>query len=639
MSETKPPETHHDEVELVAEDDSIIGRAFKTSLIAIALLGLALCLVVWVFTRQDAESAPTEAHIAPPRFVDTPVKPPRVTFTDVTAASGIDFVHENGAVGDKLMPEAMGSGCAFIDYDADGNQDILLVNGTHWPENAPTAESPPTAALYRNDGTGHYTDVTAGSGLDVSLYGTGVAIGDYDNDGRVDVFISAVGANHLFRNITPDRTPRAGAATADSPPAKFVDVTPRAGVAGGSDAWSSSAAFIDYNNDSHLDLFVGNYIQWSRRIDFEVDYRLVGVGRAYGPPMNFQGTFPYLYRNNGDGTFTDVSADAGVQVRNPATGTPVAKSLGIAPVDVDRDGWIDLLVANDTVANFLFHNQGDGTFKESAALLGLAFDRAGNATGGMGADAGYYRKDDALGVFIGNFANEMTSAYVTQQDPTLYADESITEGIGGPSRLMLTFGLFFFDYDLDGRLDLFQANGHLEQEINVVQSSQHYEQPPQLFWNAGPDHARRFVPVADGGEPNDLLNPLVGRAAAYADIDADGDLDILVTQAGRRAVLLRNDQSTGHHWVRLTLVGRACNRDAIGALIECHVGDTPVRRRVMPTRSYLSQVELPVTVGLGSLSIVPPLTITWPDGSTQTLTDLPVDQPHAVHQSADSRGP
>jgi hypothetical protein len=412
-----------------------------------------------------------------------------------------------------------------------------------------------------------------------------------------------------------------------------VDVTARAGVAGEEQEWSSSSTFLDFDNDGDLDLFVGNYVRWSREIDLEVNHTLVGVGRAYGPPFRYEGTFPYLYRNNGDGTFTDVSAAAGVQMRNPATDQPVAKTLGVVPIDGDGDGFTDLVAANDTVRNFYFRNRGDGTFEEVGELYGVAYSREGAATGAMGIDAARYRDDGELGVAIGNFSNEMSSLYVTQGDPTLFADEAISEGVGAPSRRALTFGLFFFDYDLDGRLDLLQSNGHLEIEISKVDPSQEYRQAPQLFWNAG-GTPRTFVEV-DLETAGDLGAKVVGRGSAFADIDGDGDLDVLLLQTGDRPILLRNDQELGNHWLRVALEGRGdagSNRGALGAQVELRAGGRAQQRYVTPTRSYQSQSELAVTFGLGPVDRVEELAVIWPDGSRQTVPVEGVDRVIAVRQ-------
>ncbi len=662
MSDPLSPEEFPED-ELAAPDDAIIGRAFRWSMLVFVLIGGAIGLMAWRLKQPAAVAPPRENVVAPPAEVRRDVNAPPMRFKDVTQAAGIEFIHENGAYGDKLLPETLGGGCTFFDYDGDGDQDILFVNSCRWPwdegegvaaqrlEAGATAngraEHPLSAgatggregahrllagathgagtmALYRNDGSGRFEDVTAGSGLDVSFYGMGCAVGDYDNDGDADVFITAVGKDRLFRNDGPDAGPR------------FADVTKSAGVAGDADAWSTGAGFLDYDNDADLDLFVCNYVKWSRETDFAVDYRLVGVGRAYGPPTNFEGAHCRLYRNDGGpggaARFIDVSEAAGIRVNNPATGAPMGKALAIAPVDVDGDGFIDVLVANDTVQNFLFHNRGDGTFAEIGAASGVGFDRMGNATGAMGSDSADYRNDKTLGFAIGNFANEMTSLYLAGVERLQFNDVAIVEGIGAPSRLSLKFGLFFFDCDLDGRLDLLQCNGHLEEEINTVQPSQHYRQPAQLFWNAGPQARASFV-EALRESLGDLATPIVGRGAAYADIDADGDLDVLLTQIGGRPLLLRNDQALGNHWLRVKLVGgaglhagRGCNRDAIGAWIELTAGGVTQRRQVMPTKSYLSQVELPVTFGLGASGAIDELRIYWPDGSVQPATVPEIDR-------------
>lgn len=373
-------------------------------------------------------------------------------------------------------------------------------------------------------------------------------------------------------------------------------------------------------------------MKWSRAIDFEVGYKLVGVGRAYGQPMNFEGAFPHLYRNEGSERFKEVTAETGLQVRNPATGVPAAKTLGVAPVDLDRDGWIDLVLANDTVQNFVFHNQRDGTFKEVGALTGIAFDPYGATRGAMGIDTARYRDDGALGVAIGNFANEMTALYVATKNPLVFTDEAIPEGVGPASRLLLKFGIFFFDYDLDGRLDLLSANGHLEEEISKIQASQQYAQPAQLFWNSGVANGATFLPVSAAQAGSDLFKPIVGRGSAFADIDGDGDLDVVLTQTGGAPLLLRNDQQLGHHWLRLKLVGRPGNRDAIGAWIRARVAGHDLWRQVMPTRSYLSQSELPVTIGLGHATRVDELEVIWPGGQGQPVAGVRIDAPTVVEQ-------
>lgn len=599
------PEHEQDQhEEFVPEDDAVIGVVFWWSVLVVGVVaGIALLVMLLVVGRGDEVETIITKHVeAPEALVPDLAVLPDVRFTDITVDAGIDFVHESGAEGEKYLPETMGSGAAFLDMDRDGDQDLLLVNSMSWPASKVQGR-PAGMALYANDGTGRFTNVTPGSGLDSPMYGTGVAVGDVDADGLLDVFVAGLGRNRLYRNLGQGR---------------FLDVSQQAGIEGALEAWSTSPAFFDMEGDGDLDLFIANYVDWSAEKDSELNFTLNGRDRAYGPPIQYEGSQPYLYRNRGDGTFEDVSEAAGMHVRNTSTGVAVGKSLAVAPIDLDQDGAMDLVVANDTTRNFLYHNQGDGTFREIGMESGLAFDDRGSATGAMGIDAAHYRNDHLLGIGIGNFANEMTSFYVSDRDPMLFTDEAIIEGIGSPTRPLLSFGLFFFDYDLDGRLDLFQTNGHLDEEINEVQPSQRYRQPAQLFWNSGAPRGGCFelVPSETAG---DLVTPIVGRGAAYADIDADGDLDVIVTQAGDRPLLLRNDQQLGHHWVRLRLKQPGSNPDAIGAWVEVDAGGVTQRRQVMPTRSYLSQVELPVTFGLGSSDRVDEIRITWPDGAIQPL--------------------
>jgi hypothetical protein len=615
-SPSLPPDEHE---ELVHADDTIIGKAVRWSLVVGMAVVLGVIGFVFIAKRKPAPPPPRVTQLsAPAAPVKAKVEVPATPFTDITREAGITFLHNNGAYGDKLLPETMGGGVAFFDFDNDGAPDLLFVNSTYWPWHVPEGKNPTTAALYHNDGKGHFANVTADSGLDVSLYGMGVAIGDYDNDGLDDVFITAVGGNHLFHNEGSG---------------KFKETTSLAGVGGSTNDWSTCAAWMDYDNDGMLDLFVGNYVKWSKEIDAEVGYKIDGRTRAYGPPNNFEGVFPKLFHNQGNGRFTEVSAQSGMQVKNPSTGVPAAKSLGVAPVDLDADGWIDLVVANDTVPNFVFLNQRNGAFQEIGALSGVAFDGLGNARGAMGIDAAHYRNDGKLGIAIGNFANEMTALYVAQNAPTNFLDAAITEGIGPASRLLLKFGIFFFDYDLDGWLDLLSVNGHLEEEIHKIQASQQYRQPAQLFWNAGNTAHGGFLVVPPERCGPDLFQPIVGRGSAYADIDGDGDLDVVLTQINGPPLLLRNDQKLGHHWLRLKLVGTRCNRDAIGGWVKVRLGNQTISRQVMPTRSYLSQSELAVTVGLGDARSADEVNVIWPGGAEEKVAAPRVDGLTTVVQS------
>jgi len=596
-------------------------RSFQRGLAGVNTLAVAVCVIAVGYTNGGQASAgpsmvPEAAATAMATASSTP---PAVRFTDVTRQAGIEFRHVSGAYGEKFLPETMGGGVAFFDYDNDGDQDLLFVNSSYWPDHASKEGPGPTQALYRNDGRGMFKDVTRASGLDVDVYGMGVAVGDYDGDGWRDVFITAVGGNHLYRNEN----------------GIFRDVANRAGVSGDPEIWGTSAAFIDYDRDGDLDLFVVNYMRWTMAIDQQVGRRFayiqMGGKRAFITPEAYEGAHATLYRNDG-GVFRDVSAQTGMQVANEYTGLPQARGLGVVPVDINRDGWIDLVVANDKTPNFCFVNQRDGTFGEDGFALGLALDAFSNATSGMGIDAAHYHPDGALGIAVGNYSGEMDSLFVSQADPLQFADVALGEGIGAPTRLSLTFGLFFFDYDLDGRLDLFQANGHLEPEIRTNYPNESYAQPAQLFWNCGKGCDTTFAEVVDGA--GDLSRPIVGRGASYADFDGDGDLDVVVTQIDGAPLLLRNDQHFGHHWLRVKLVGKAGNRDAIGARLALTAGGSTQHRHVMPTRSYLSQVELPVTFGLGAATSIESLRIWWPDGTGQVLEQVPVDAVVTVEQEA-----
>lgn len=609
MTEQDPHPTEQDDD---AEGERRISHALSVSAAVLAVLFI-IAGVAWFASLPD-EPPPvtTEFKVESPRTATVAPSIPLLPFSEVTADAGITFQHVSGATGKRLLPETMGGGVAFFDYDNDGDQDLFLVNAANWPDAA--APGPrPTSALFANDGLGRFTDVTAQSGLDLSLYGMGVAVGDYDNDGRSDLYVTAVGHNRLMRN------------TANG----FVDVSQSARVMGDANAWSTSAAFFDYDRDGDLDLFVCQYVKWSAQINADVNYSLTGVGRAYGPPTDYAGTQNTLYRNDG-GRFTDVTAEAGIVVTNQATGGPVGKSLALLPDDINNDGWVDVVVANDTVRNFLFLNQQDGTFVEVGEARGLAFDAGGLATGAMGIDSAWFSNDPRKGIAIGNFANEMSSFYVSRGTANTFSDDAVVAGIGAPSRRTLTFGLLFLDLNLDGREELLAANGHVEPEINRVQASQQYAQPVQLFWNCGESCPRPFqhveTPVAA------LASPRVGRGLAYADIDADGDLDVVITTIDGPPSLLRNDQEGKNHWIRLRLMDPVSNgnRDAIGAVVTLVSGGITQRRKVMPARSYLSQVELPVTFGLGARIKIDKLSVRWPDGRTTDVLPPGPDQEHTI---------
>jgi hypothetical protein len=597
----------------------VTGRAFQRSLIVIGAVIIVGAGFLFWWSGRNENPAANKAAQSTSESSRAAADIPAAKFADITGEAGLRFTHVNGVRGEKMLPETMGGGVAFLDFDNDGAADLLFVSGTDWPWNDAQPEAPVyPVTLWKNDGRGHFTDVTRRSGLETQFYGMGAAVGDFDNDGLVDLFITGVGNNHLFRNLGGG---------------KFEDVTARAGLTNDAMRWSTSAAFVDYDNDGRLDLFVCNYVKWSREIDLGVNYTLPGIGRAYGPPLNFEGSFPLLYHNEGNGTFRDVSRAAGMQITNPVTGAPMAKSLGIAPVDLNNDGWIDFVVANDQVQNFVLSNRHNGSFAEVGAQSGVAFDPYGLARGAMGIDSARFRNDNALGIAIGNFANEPNALYVAQNDSLLFADEAITEGIGPASRQLLKFGLFFFDYDLDGRLDVLTANGHIEEEISRIQKTQTYRQPAQLFWNRSSTKGPSFVPVPPEKAGDDLFKPIVGRGSAYADIDGDGDLDVVLTQIAGPPLLLRNEQRLGHHWLKLKLVGAKSNRDAIGAWVKVRTAGRTLSQQVMPAKGYLSQSELPLTFGLGKATRVDSVEIIWPGGVVQKVSQVKVDALNVVRQT------
>jgi hypothetical protein len=522
-----------------------------------------------------------------------------VTFKDVTTAAGLRFKHVSGAFGKKYLPETIGAGCAFLDFDGDGDQDILLVNGQPWPGQPGPRALP---ALYRNNGDGTFTDVTRGSGLDVSMYGMGVAAADYDNDGRIDVYLTGLGGNRLFHNLGGGR---------------FADVTAQAGVAGG--GFGTSAAWLDYDKDGRLDLFVANYVEWS--VAKDLFCTLDGAHKSYCTPESYRGQSPLLYRNRGDGGFEDATRRAGLF-------DPASKALGVTVLDYDQDGWPDLFVANDTQPNKLYRNRRDGTFADTGMAAGVAYSEAGVARAGMGTDAADYDGSGRPSIVIGNFSNEMMGLY-HNEGTGLFIDESPTSTIGRTSLLSLTFGCFFFDFDLDGKLDIFAANGHVADDIAAVQTKVSYAQVPHLFRNAG---ERRFDSVGPAMGA-DFQRPMVARGAAYGDYDGDGDLDLLVSANNGPARLLRNDGGNRSHFLRVRTVGVQSNRDGIGAsLTLTPMGGTAMRREVKTGSSYCSQSELPVTFGLGAAGVASRLEVRWPSGRVDVADGVAADQAVTVRE-------
>jgi enediyne biosynthesis protein E4 len=507
---------------------------------------------------------------------------PGFRLTNVTSAAGIDFQHNSGAFEAKYLPETLGSGCAFLDYDGDGWLDILLVNGMDWPGHKKRHSTP---RLYRNNRNGTFTDVTQRAGLAVEMYGMGVAVADYDNDGFPDVLITAVGQNRLFKNT--------GKGT-------FIDVTEKAGL-GGRSSFSTSAMWFDFDRDGHLDLFVCNYVKWSPEHDIycSVD----GKRKSYCTPEAYHGSTCWLFRNRGNGTFEDVTAKSGIF-------DTTSKSLGVALVDYDRDGWPDVLVANDTQPNKLYRNLRNGTFEDVAVRAGVAFSEDGKARAGMGIDVADYDNSGTPGIVITNFDNEMMALY--QLRGAAYTDVSVKAGIGQPSRNSLGFGCAFCDVNLDGWLDLLVANGHIDETARVLRNVG-YAQAPHLFLNDGHGAFRDVAQEAG----SDFAAPKVGRGIAYGDFDRDGDVDLLITTNRGPALLYRNDVTNGNRSARLRLVGTKSNRDGIGAVVRVFTPEGVQSRMVKTGSSYLSQSELTLTFGIGKREKADRVVIEWPSGVVQ----------------------
>jgi hypothetical protein len=504
--------------------------------------------------------------------------PSPVTFTDVTAQAGIHFTHNAGKTGKKYLPETLGAGCAFFDFDGDGWSGILLINSKDWTPRGRRS----LPALYHNNHNGTFTDVTAGSGLDVEMYGMGVAIGDYDNDGRDDVYITALEGDRLFHNEGNGH---------------FRDVTKTAGIQNAN--FATSAAWFDYDRDGKLDFFVANYVQWKREADLWCS--LDGTAKSYCTPESYKGTRSKLFHNLGNGRFEDVSEKAGL-------GDSTSKSLGVTVLDYNGDGWPDLFVANDTQPNKLYRNLGNGTFKEEGTTAGVAYGEDGVARGAMGADSADYDRSGRPHLLVGNFSNQMLGLYHNEGNG-LFVDEAPSSTVGRASLLSLSFGVFFFDYDLDGLPDIFAANGHIEEQISRVQPKVSYAQTPLLFHNLG-NHKFENVPA--------FTKALVGRGAAYADFDHDGDLDVLISTNSGPAYLYRNDGGNRNHWLSVKLVGTKSNRDGIGAVVKVRSAGATQWSMVRSGSSYCSQSELTQTFGLGKENLAD-VEVIWPSGAKQQL--------------------
>ena len=542
--------------------------------------------------------------LATPARAFNPENRSRVTFLDVAARAGITFRHDNASSAEKYLIETMGSGCGWIDYDQNGLLDLYLVNGAATRVYKPPQPMP--GALYRNNGDGGFTDVTAKAGVGAEgLFGMGVAVGDYDNDGFPDLFVLGYGRCILYHN-NGDGT--------------FTDVTARAGVQN-SGLWASSAAWFDYDNDGKLDLIIANYVDWSPERNFYCGDRGPGM-RSYCHPDDFHGQPPTLYHNNGDGTFTDVSKSSGVGLKG-------GNGLGVVTFDYDNDGWQDIFIANDHMPNFLFHNNRDGTFREVGYQAGVAVSADGQFEAGMGTDAADTTGSGRLDLIVGHLDMQLARVYQNLGDQT-FEDATLRSKLSYSTYHMSTFGARFMDYDNDGWRDLFLANGHVLDNIERYHADTKYAEPKMMFRNTG---SGIFENVSDQ-LGSDFQLPRVSRGAAIGDFDNDGDLDILINNCGQTPQLLRNDGGNANHWLEILLIGTKSNRDGVGARVKVIAGDLVLYDQRKGGMSYQSAQDPRLHFGLGQGSNVDLIEILWPSGSTTKLANIKADQIIAVKEAA-----
>ena len=513
-----------------------------------------------------------------------------VQFVDVTQKAGIHFSHNSGHTGKKLMPETVGSGCAFIDLDGDGWADILLINGKDFTPSGRRS----LPALYHNNRDGTFTDVTRGSGVDVEIYGLGVSAADYDNDGRPDLYVTALEGDRLFHNEGQGH---------------FRDVTAQSGIRNAN--FGTGSAWLDYDKDGKADLFVANYIQWSK--DKDLWCSMDGSTKSFCTPETYKGTSSKLFHNLGNGKFEDVTEKAGL-------GDKTSKSLGVVTFDYNGDGWTDLFISNDTQPSKLYKNNGNGTFTEEGMQAGIAFGEDGVARGAMGADAADYDRSGRPHLLVGNFSNQMLALYHNEGNG-FFVDQAPSTTIGHSSLLSLTFGAFFFDFDLDGNPDILAANGHIEPDINRIQSKISYREAPLLFRNTGGGH---FENVSNEVGP-DFRKQMVARGAAYADFDHDGDLDVLISNNDGPPVLYRNDGGNKNDWLTVRVTGTKSNRSGLGTIVRVQSASGKQWQTVHSGSSYCSQSEEALTFGLGRDASVTSLAIEWPSGAKQQFKNVPAN--------------
>ena len=585
-------------------DDRVIDGGIRWSVFVLSTL-LVIYLSVSGLNRPNRATQADLVQLPtyPPRKTPRP-RPvlPRIQLVDVTLEAGIDFVHDRGSLGEWKLPEAMGGGCVVFDFDLDGDQDVLLIHSSLRNQGS-------SLALYSNDGSGSFRNVTEQAGLSVSLIGMGGTAADFDNDGWPDLFITTIGANRLFHN-------RGG---------EFQEVTASSGVAGDESVWSMGSCWIDYDQDGDLDLFICNYLDWSADLDRRLNCCWNGIDRSYCDPDLFAGTQPYFYKNQGDGSFEDISAAVGVVVKNRDTGQPVPKALAVVACDLNGDGRPDLAVTGDGGRNLAYVNIGATGFQEMGTELGFAFDRYGQAARSFGIDSADLSGDETIALGIGRAGNVAKSLFIKSKGDTVLTDRNLTTGVGPPTRQFLTFGFCFLDIDLDGRLDILMSNGQIQETFETLQTSQTWRQSPQLLWQST-SSPLEFWPLTREECGEDFFVPVSGRGCAYADFDQDGDLDLLITTVGGNPRLLRNDLRLNHSWLRLNLHARTANRDALQTRVEATMGSLQVIRCVQPVGGYLSQHESQVLLGLGTATSVDMLMIQWPDGTQEEFPNVSTNQ-------------
>jgi hypothetical protein len=535
----------------------------------LATLALAAIAIGVVFSRV----LPSPAR---------PGAPPPARFTDVTAEAGLAFAHDSGARQDGPTPSTLSGAVAFLDYNNDGRPDLFFVSGTSWPWLRSPMVGPPTCALYRNDGGGRFTDVTAEAGLDTSLLGMGVAVGDYDGDGWPDLFITGVGGNRLFHNQ--------GNGT-------FVDVTDAAGVRGDDHVWSTGAVWIDAFGSGRLDLVVCNYARWARQADLASAFEAEGAGPSYVAPAGFVSVFPTVYRNLGHGKFSKVTANTGLELLDRETGYPRALPLAVAAVDANGDGRLDLLFTYQSGEDVLFLNQGDGSFRR---WIPPPQERREGASAGV----------------AGSLALARPGRPGSRLDTLREAGLALAPLSDDPAcRLRAKLGVALLDYDLDGRTDLVTADGLAEPGLNRFEHGRAFASSPLLLWNSG----QGWVPVPRAPGPDALGRPLVGRGIAVADIDGDGNPAFIIAQNGGPPHLYRNLLPSHHAWLRVDLVGTHCQRDAGGARVEVHTPRGTLVRTMEPASGFMAQSEKTLTFGLGDDDRVRTVVVRWPSGVRQEL--------------------